>query len=102
MPMIKDPIIREVREIRDDIAKSYGYDVDAIVAGLQKQSIASGRKTISLPPKLLSDDANGSAGGTERIQDRIDAASADEVLDRIQVGEEKVRPLEAVLKKLGL
>ena len=60
--MIKDPIVEEVREIRDEIAKSYDYDVKAIVAGLQKRSIESGRKTVSLPPKPPSEDSDRKAG----------------------------------------
>ena len=60
--MIDDPIIEEVRKIRDEIAKSYNYDVDAIVEGLQKRSIESGRKTVSLPSKPPIEDDDRKAG----------------------------------------
>lgn len=51
--MAQDPIIGEIRAIRDEFAKEHGYDVKAIVAALQREEAESGRKVISLPPKQL-------------------------------------------------
>ena len=31
--MIRDPIVEEVRAIRDELAKRHNYDIDAIVRG---------------------------------------------------------------------
>jgi hypothetical protein len=50
----QDPIIGELRAIRDEFAKEHGYDVKAIVAALQREEAESGLQVISLPPKRLS------------------------------------------------
>ena len=51
--MPQDPILEEVRAIRDAFAKEHDYDVKAIVAALQREEAESGREVISLPPKRL-------------------------------------------------
>lgn len=51
--MVRDPIIEEVRSIRDAYAKEHGYDLKAIVLALQQEEAESGRQVISLPPKRL-------------------------------------------------
>jgi hypothetical protein len=51
--MTHDPIIEEVRSIRDAYAKEHGYDVKSIVAALQREEAESGHKVISLPPKRI-------------------------------------------------
>lgn len=51
--MARDPIIDEVRAIRDAYAKEHGYDVKAIVAALQQEEAKSGRQVVSLSPKRL-------------------------------------------------
>jgi hypothetical protein len=53
--MPQDPIIEEIRAIRDEFAKEHGYDVKAIVAALQREETESGLEVISLPPKRLSE-----------------------------------------------
>jgi hypothetical protein len=57
--MIRDPIVTEVRAIRDELAKHHNYDVDAIVRALQKASVDEGRQLVSLPPKPLAKDDVG-------------------------------------------
>jgi hypothetical protein len=47
----RNPIVEEVRAIRDEIAKRHGYDVGAIVRALQKASADEGRELVSLPPR---------------------------------------------------
>ncbi len=49
--MFDDPIVEEVRKIRDAYAKKFKYDLEAIVADLIKQQEASGRKLVSFPPR---------------------------------------------------
>ena len=51
--MRPDPIIEEVRAIRDAFAREYGYDLKAIVAALQREQVERGRPVVSLPPKQL-------------------------------------------------
>ncbi len=49
--MSRDPIVDEVRAIRDAYARRFAYDLDAIVADVQRRERESGSKTVSLPPR---------------------------------------------------
>lgn len=49
--MIDDPIVAEVRKARDEYARRFNYDLDAICADLQQRQVQSGRKLVSFPPK---------------------------------------------------
>jgi len=49
--MWNDPIVEEVREIRNAHAKKFNYDLKAIAADLRKQQQKGGHKAILLPPK---------------------------------------------------
>ncbi len=49
--MWNDPIVDEVRKVRDAHAKKFNYDLQAIVADLKKQQKASGKKFVTLQPK---------------------------------------------------
>jgi hypothetical protein len=51
--MWKDPIVEEVRRVRNAHAAKFNYDLDAIVADLKAKERASGRKVVSLPPKRI-------------------------------------------------
>ena len=51
--MWKDPIVEEVRAIRDAIAKKHHYDIGEYVAHLQKRSRDAGRKTVTLRRKRV-------------------------------------------------
>ena len=53
--MGRDPIVDEVRAIREAIAEEHGNDLKAIVAYFQRQDAASPIKGVSLPPKHLAD-----------------------------------------------
>ena len=44
--MWKDPIVEEVRAIRDEHARAFGYDADAIFADLVRAQIAREREGI--------------------------------------------------------
>jgi hypothetical protein len=48
--MIEDPIVDEVRKIRQEYARQFNYDLDAICKDLQEKQAASGRKIVSFPP----------------------------------------------------
>jgi len=50
---MKDPILAEIRQIREAYAKRFNYDVHAMLRDLKERQIKSGRKTVSLPPKRL-------------------------------------------------
>jgi hypothetical protein len=49
--MTPDPIVEEVRAIRDEIAKECGYDIDAIFRMLQRLDAASAARHVSLPAR---------------------------------------------------
>ena len=49
--MIEDPIVNEVRIVRDEYAKLFNYDLDAICLDLQEKQARSLRPAITLPPK---------------------------------------------------
>ncbi len=50
---MKDPIIAEIRQIREAYAEQFNYDVHAMLRDLKERQIQSGRKTVSLPPKRI-------------------------------------------------
>lgn len=49
--MWKDPIVEEVRRVRERHAAKYRYDLDAICQALKEEERRSRRKLVSLPPK---------------------------------------------------
>jgi hypothetical protein len=49
--MWNDPIVEEVRNARNEHAKKFNYDLNAIAADLKKQQKASKRKFVTLPPR---------------------------------------------------
>ena len=46
-----DPIIAEVRAVRDDHAARFNYDVKAVFRDIQTRQKASGRKYVRYPAK---------------------------------------------------
>jgi hypothetical protein len=49
--MTKDPIVEEVRKVRDEYARQFDYDLDAIFRDLQERQKQSGKQVVSFPPK---------------------------------------------------
>lgn len=47
----KDPILEEIYEIREALAKEAGYDLEKIAAAARKRQAESGWKTVTLPPR---------------------------------------------------
>ena len=46
-----DPIVEEVREIRDKYASRFNYNLDAIFRDLKKQEELNQRQLVRLPPR---------------------------------------------------
>jgi hypothetical protein len=46
-----NPIIDEVRAVRDAIAKEYDYDIAKIAEAVRAREIRSGRTFVRLPPR---------------------------------------------------
>jgi hypothetical protein len=51
--MEKDPIVEEVREIRELIARENHHDLEAIFAMLRRMEAESARPHVTLPPRRL-------------------------------------------------
>lgn len=49
----KDPIVEEIRNVREAHAKQFGYDLKAIVRDLKKHERQGNREVVSFPPKRL-------------------------------------------------
>ncbi len=51
--MWQEPIVEEVRKIRDEHAAKHDYDLERIFADLKEQERGSDREFVTLPPKRL-------------------------------------------------
>ena len=51
--MTKDPIVEEIRAVRDEIARENAYDLNAIFAALRKLEGESSRPHLTLPPRKI-------------------------------------------------
>lgn len=49
--MFEDPIVEEVRRVRQEYAKRLNYDLHAIAADLRKQEQQHPERLVSFPPK---------------------------------------------------
>ena len=49
--MTMDPIVQEVRKVRDEIAQEQDYDIDAIFAALRRAALGSGTERVTLAPR---------------------------------------------------
>jgi len=49
--MPEDPILAEIRAVREEIARKFNYDVRAIMRDLREQDKCSGRAVVALPPR---------------------------------------------------
>jgi hypothetical protein len=49
--MWTDEIVEEIHRIREEYAKSFNYDLDAIFADLRKKEAASGSEVVNLSRK---------------------------------------------------
>jgi len=52
----EDPIVKEVREVRDQVAARYQYDVRAIGRHYQQKQEQSKHVLVTLPPRLIDPD----------------------------------------------
>lgn len=49
--MMSDPIVEEVRNIREEYARRFNFDLQAISKDLQEKERAHGRVVVSFPPR---------------------------------------------------
>ena len=50
---MKDPIITEIRRLREQRAAKFGFDVKRIMADARRRERASGRKVVTLAPRRV-------------------------------------------------
>ena len=62
-PMEPDPIVAEVRAVRDRLAARFDYDIEAIVRHAQKLEAESGRTHLDPPQDAAAGAGGGSAEG---------------------------------------
>jgi hypothetical protein len=48
---MRDTIVDEVRKVRDELARQFNYDLDAMCADLQRKQQLSGAKVVSFPKR---------------------------------------------------
>jgi hypothetical protein len=61
---MNDPIVEEVRKVRDAHAARFNYDLDAIFRDLKEQEKRSGRKFVSFAPRKIEPNPAVRATGT--------------------------------------
>jgi len=59
--MQDDPIVEEVRRVREAYAAKFNYDLDAIFQDLKRQERESGRTFVTFPPRRI-----GKSAGKDR------------------------------------
>ena len=57
--MKKDPIVEEIRKLRELHAAKFNHDLGAICADLKEKEKDCGHRVVSLPPKLHLKSAKG-------------------------------------------
>ena len=56
---MKDHLVDEVRQIREEHAAQFNYDVDAIYADLKRMETKSGKPHVSFGPRRINKDLAG-------------------------------------------
>ncbi len=54
MPSSSNPIVKEVRAARDEIAKKFDYDIERIARAMQERQAKGDRPVVRLPSKRIS------------------------------------------------
>ena len=52
----RDPIVEEVRKVREEHAARFNYDLKAIAEDLRLRQAKSGHKIVSYPPRQLDEE----------------------------------------------
>ncbi len=60
-----DPIVDEVRRVRDAHAARFNYDLDAIFADIKEQEKNSGLKFVSFPPRIAEPNKTPQPNGVD-------------------------------------
>lgn len=60
--MWEDPVVEEVRKVRDAHAAQFDYDLRAIYLALKQEEAQSGRRYVKFPPKRVEEPAEAQKG----------------------------------------
>jgi len=66
--MWNDPVIEEIHKIRAEHAARFRYDLAAIVEDVRKEEQQSGKRFISLPPRLVVADVDAGLKAARKRQ----------------------------------
>lgn len=61
---MNDPIVEEVRRVRDAHAARFNYDLDAIFRDIKEQEKKSGRTFVSFPPRRVEPNQSQQLAGS--------------------------------------
>jgi hypothetical protein len=64
--MWKDPIVTETRALRDEYARQFNYDADAIFEDLMAKQATHLERVVSLPPRKVSVSTEKNPSLTQR------------------------------------
>jgi hypothetical protein len=74
---MNDPIVDEVRRVRDAHAAMFNYDLDAIFLDIKEQEKKSGLKFVSYPPRRIGPNkAQQPAGAANSVSPDSTSAEA--------------------------
>jgi hypothetical protein len=73
---MNDPIVDEVRRVRDAHAARFHYDLDAIFRDIKEQEQKSGRTFVSLTPPGVEPNEPPPSGPTAAVADGIPSHQA--------------------------
>jgi hypothetical protein len=59
--MTQDPIVAEVRRVREAYAEQFDFDVEALGEDLKKREAKTERRLVSLPPRRPTGDRSSAA-----------------------------------------
>ena len=59
---MNDPIVEEVRRVRDAHAAMFNYDLDAIFQDIKEQEKKSGQKFVTYPPRRTEPERKNGSG----------------------------------------
>ncbi|WP_438013776.1 hypothetical protein WMF18_22890 [Sorangium sp. So ce315] len=95
--MISDPLVDEVRAIRDAIAKEHDYDIDAIFEELRRLE-ASGRPTVP-PPVRGSSGLYDSTSSNDAAELGVVTGDGTLQAERRALGNDAVTPRTSMASK---
>jgi hypothetical protein len=59
-PPPTDPILAEIRRVRDRMAEEHHYDVASLFRTLRAEQAASGHRVVNYPPRLVEHEESSS------------------------------------------